>query len=364
MKNGRDDTGARKVPEESRPVRVRRADDRAGESFPEPARSAGPRDSPGSPSRSPGVLIGWKQWPSYIWRRGPRDESGRSGPTRSIIHGSYVLAAGALAADLLIWRATGDAAARVLIPGHLLWISAITSLLLLHPRLLQRLDGQPLEQFGWANWLTMSRLAFLPPLVYLLGGRHWIPGVTCYLLLALTDVADGFIARHRGEESKIGFLLDPLTDILFNAAILFALWWGGILSDLTVGLVLVRYGVLLAGCAALFVFKGEVWIQPTPFGKATGLAIGGLTVAAMLALIFGRSGAEVLRWADRLLALVFAACLVHVFMIGWVNLRRPPQGGQALFRPGWGIRLARGEWIIHGKTGLGRRRGTDRDPQG
>ncbi len=283
--------------------------------------------------------IGWAYWPFYVFRAAPDDHEGRPGAIRSIILSGYLFSGVAIVLDLVLWFVLDLPWAPVFLPAHLVWISVFVSLLLMNSGFLQHLDGRPLKSMGWANRLTAARVHFLPVLLYLLVMERWTLALAGYVVLALTDVADGIAARRLREESKLGFILDPFVDILFHLGILISLSVTGVLSWWTGGLVIGRYGLLLIGCLALYRLKGEIWIQPTPFGKATGLAIAILTSLLLLAVGIHWRPEALLMWIDRLLAVIFAGCLVHVIVIGWINFRRPSQGGTAVYRKGWGLLL-------------------------
>ncbi len=72
------------------------------------------------------------------------------------------------------------------------------------------------------NSLTLFRIFLVPILVVILltkfeGKELW--GVAVFLVAALTDVLDGWIARKRGQVTHLGMLLDPLADkFLVSAA--------------------------------------------------------------------------------------------------------------------------------------------------
>lgn len=78
------------------------------------------------------------------------------------------------------------------------------------------------------NILTLIRIFLVPLLVVVLltrfsedwfGMPRHIAGVSLFLLAALTDVADGWIARRRKQVSRLGILLDPIADkILISSA--------------------------------------------------------------------------------------------------------------------------------------------------
>jgi cardiolipin synthase (CMP-forming) len=309
-------------------------------------------------------ILGWAHWPSFVWLRLPPPERQDPVVTRSILHSGYIFSLLVLLTDTAASRALGLPGWPIFLLGHLLWVSILTSFLLLQPQFLEHLDGRPLHRLGWANWLTWLRLSFLPLVIYFLATRHWRSALAGYVILGLTDVADGAVARRRHEESKLGFLLDPFVDILFHLGILLSLVLTGILSWWTGGLVLGRYGLLLLGSLALYLLKGEVWIQPTPFGKATGLGIATLTSVLLLLLGLGKARHEWLSWINIALLAAFAACLVHVVLIGWNNIRRPAQGGIAVYRKGWGLMIGHGPLAPPRGEGSPRHQGTRRNRQG
>ena len=77
------------------------------------------------------------------------------------------------------------------------------------------------------NTLTLIRIFIVPLLVVALltkfsedvvGLPQHIAGVSLFLLASITDVLDGWIARRRGQVSRLGILLDPIADKLLISA--------------------------------------------------------------------------------------------------------------------------------------------------
>jgi len=65
------------------------------------------------------------------------------------------------------------------------------------------------------NLLTFLRLVALPFLVVaILEGRHG-PALVIFLVAAITDIVDGYLARHFDMGSPLGAYLDPIADKLF-----------------------------------------------------------------------------------------------------------------------------------------------------
>lgn len=76
------------------------------------------------------------------------------------------------------------------------------------------------------NWITLSRLLALPVLLYYLQNPtdvdRWL-SVAVFLVAALTDWLDGYLARKLNAVTELGKFLDPLVDKLLVIAPLLAL---------------------------------------------------------------------------------------------------------------------------------------------
>ncbi len=73
------------------------------------------------------------------------------------------------------------------------------------------------------NALSLCRIILIPILVWLycIGRYYWALGV--FVVSALTDVVDGFIARKFNMISDLGKILDPIADKLTQGAVFFCL---------------------------------------------------------------------------------------------------------------------------------------------
>ena len=67
---------------------------------------------------------------------------------------------------------------------------------------------------GIANWLTLLRILLIPVFVTLLVYRRPGPALIVFGVAALTDLLDGWAARHWKDESSLGAFLDPMADKL------------------------------------------------------------------------------------------------------------------------------------------------------
>ncbi len=64
------------------------------------------------------------------------------------------------------------------------------------------------------NILTVARIALIPLFAYYLVRQAYDVAAPLFALAALTDFADGYIARRFGIVSKVGATLDPIADKL------------------------------------------------------------------------------------------------------------------------------------------------------
>jgi CDP-diacylglycerol---glycerol-3-phosphate 3-phosphatidyltransferase len=69
--------------------------------------------------------------------------------------------------------------------------------------------------------LTFSRIILIPFFVWVTPTNHLL-GATIFLVAALTDIFDGYLARKTGQITKFGIILDPIADkiLVISALIL------------------------------------------------------------------------------------------------------------------------------------------------
>jgi CDP-diacylglycerol--glycerol-3-phosphate 3-phosphatidyltransferase/cardiolipin synthase len=99
------------------------------------------------------------------------------------------------------------------------------------------------------NILTLSRIAALPVLAFLLWWPDWQLGYllafALYTLMGITDYFDGYLARSSGAVSKLGIFLDPIADKIMVAAVILVLTAQGVLRGPYVGDMHVIAGLII-----------------------------------------------------------------------------------------------------------------------
>jgi len=204
-------------------------------------------------------------------------------------------------------------------------------------------EGYRLSALNVPIALTLLRAVMLPGIVLFLEERQFGLAVACYVLAALTDIADGWIARRWRQVTTLGTVLDPIVDIVFNFAILGGLWAAGLLKPWVFAVAAARYGALLVGGSYFYIFVGPVRIQPTLFGRLTGVLMSALVALLMLLTVAPHTLAERLApLTENALGILLIATVVHVVALGWYNLRimtgRVEEQGRVVGDVRWGAR--------------------------
>jgi CDP-diacylglycerol--glycerol-3-phosphate 3-phosphatidyltransferase/cardiolipin synthase len=158
------------------------------------------------------------------------------------------------AAGLAGWTAVGLAGAPALGAAGGVWWLAVVVMLDWHLGLLERPDGTPLRGLGAANVLSLARAGLVPALFWL------SPSALAAALVALAaaDVADGGLARARGEASRLGLWLDPAVDTVTLLAAALVLDRAGALPGWATVAVAVRATVPWLAVAAIALARAEL----------------------------------------------------------------------------------------------------------
>lgn len=175
---------------------------------------------------------------------------------------------------------------------------------------------------AWLNWpnrITIARIVLIFPLVICLLNLNagWSPmrrvTFALFVLMALSDGIDGYLARRLKEETPLGRFLDPLADkLLITCAVVIL----SIDASAVPGFHLPNWVPVIAigkdlltvvGFCILFAVTGELFIRPRLWGKACTMVqswmIAAVLIAPDLPLIVQKA-VPVLWWMASALAIV------------------------------------------------------------
>src|SRR5216117_819575 len=149
-----------------------------------------------------------------------------------------------------------------------------------------------------ANKITVVRIVMIPVFVtmaiyYGESVRRGQPlewqrfaAITIFILAAVSDGLDGYVARRYNQRSTLGIILDPIADkgLLLSGIITLSLsnWsevdpeYGRFPAWFPV-LVITRDAVILVGAMVLYLLNGKVQVRPSWTGKVA-------TVSQMIAI--------------------------------------------------------------------------------
>jgi cardiolipin synthase len=196
------------------------------------------------------------------------------------------------------------------------------TLVTLHLDLLRDRDGFRLSAINLPIALTMLRVTLLPGIALFLIRHHYALALGTFLVASLLDVLDGWLARRWGQVTRLGTVLDPIVDIVFNLSIFAGLARAGLLPVWVFGVAALRYGILLLGGIGLTILVGPVRIRPTFFGRLTGVVMSALmTFLVLLRALEGRTAELLTPLTQVALGALLCATVVHVVALGWYNLR-------------------------------------------
>jgi len=120
---------------------------------------------------------------------------------------------------------------------------------------------------GLANWLTIVRILLIPVFVTLLVYRRPGWALLVFGAAAITDLLDGWAARHWKDESKLGAFLDPMADKLLLTASFITLTYLKALPFWIAAVVISRDLILAIGALAIVIVGARLTPRPTWSGK-------------------------------------------------------------------------------------------------
>ncbi len=261
------------------------------------------------------------------------DMDANPGGVRSVWIVGLVFFAAAFVVSVVIALTYDRALAYDFLLQTALWILPAFALVTFNIGMLRDRDGYALSALNLPTILTLLRVTMVPGIALFLSERHLALALGAFVFAALTDVADGWIARRWHMETRLGKVVDPIVDVVFNLAVFFALAAARLLPVWVAGVATLRYGLLLIGGACITLFVGPLRIQPTLFGRLTGVLMSSLCGLIVLLHVLGGATAEVLLpLTEVALGVLLSATVIHVVVLGWWNLRQ--MTGKARATPG------------------------------
>ncbi len=128
------------------------------------------------------------------------------------------------------------------------------------------------SSFNISTLFTWSRIFLCPLIIISIIKANWFYAILIFLIAALTDIIDGFLARFLNQESAFGAILDPIADktllISCYISLLFSTCKFGLLPLWFICIIIFKELLLILGGLILLILKKDVMaLRPTLLGK-------------------------------------------------------------------------------------------------
>ena len=145
-----------------------------------------------------------------------------------------------------------------------------------------------------ANRITIGRLVLIPVFIVLIMSytreAPWfrIAALVTFIVAAVSDGIDGFVARAYNQKSKLGAVLDPLADkLLVNLAFVFLAVNDQLRTPIPAWfpvVILSRDAIIVIGAYLINEYFGPVRVKPQVSGKLTTTLQMALIISVLLEL--------------------------------------------------------------------------------
>jgi cardiolipin synthase len=180
-----------------------------------------------------------------------------------------------------------------------------------------------------ANQLTILRMALCPFLVVMVLAREFTWALVIFVVAAVTDLLDGFLARRGHQETTLGATMDPIADKMLMAASYVALTWGaGVPIRLPVWLTVItlsRDAIIVLTVAVVNLTLGRRVFYPSILGKlSTMLQL--VTAGVVLALNAAGHAFPLVHWLFLATVVLTVSSALHYVYLASVTR---PSGASA-----------------------------------
>lgn len=169
----------------------------------------------------------------------------------------------------------------------------------------------PSRNFSIPNIISLLRLCLIPLFLFLyVGGYPWL-AVGTVVFSALTDLVDGYIARHYNQITALGQVLDPIADKLTQIALAICLCFSfNAIIPLMIILLVKELMMLLLGLSMLR--AGQPPVSACWWGKmSTAVFYAGILVIMAFAPQLGPGGVNII-------SLLISAVLLFSLIRYWL----------------------------------------------
>ncbi|MBL7155895.1 MAG: CDP-alcohol phosphatidyltransferase family protein [Candidatus Omnitrophica bacterium] len=152
---------------------------------------------------------------------------------------------------------------------------------------------------NFANKITILRILLIPFFIAFILYSKWELALLVFIIAALTDAIDGYIARALKQRTELGKILDPIADKLIILSAFICLSVSKTLPPALKPpvyvpiIVISRDAIIILGALLIHHIKGELNIMPTLISKITTF----LQMATVISILLGSAAVSPLLWS-------------------------------------------------------------------
>lgn len=168
------------------------------------------------------------------------------------------------------------------------------------------------------NLITLARLGLVPLMAYYAARGVYAVALPIFLVAALSDFADGYIARKFNVASRLGAALDPIADKLNMFVTTLLLAWQALMPIWLAAAIIGRDVIIVAGVLAYRRVRGPVDLKPTRLSKANTVVEFGVLLVVMAN---AADWIDARTWMPALFAIVFVTVVASGAQYVWLGVR-------------------------------------------
>jgi cardiolipin synthase (CMP-forming) len=182
------------------------------------------------------------------------------------------------------------------------------------------------KRLTFATILTLFRFLLIPFVVVSMIFQSWGLAFLFFLLAAISDVLDGYMARLFNQKTFLGACLDPVADKLLTLSIFTTLAF--VQSPLFsipkwfVLIVLVKELILVFGALTIILLRGKITIHPTLLGKLTMMVQVFFIIWLFACYFFKWLPFKTYRFSLGLVLAFVILSLIDYIRIGWQQAKK------------------------------------------
>lgn len=168
------------------------------------------------------------------------------------------------------------------------------------------------------NAISVLRIILVVPVAMMLIQGRFDLALYLFLVAAISDGLDGYLAKRFGWTSQLGSLLDPIADKLLLVTCYVISGWQSLIPVWLVWVVIVRDLVIFAGAAIYYFVMGPFKGEPTLISKLNTVAQIVLIVLVMFDRGFLQLPSELV---NTLIYFVLATTIISglVYLFIWIQ---------------------------------------------